>query len=114
LEREGVVVGPELVAMRHQPKDVILLHVVHPNYEVAPAFTAYELQTKDGRSLTGLVASETATSITLRQAQGNEETIPRSDIEKLTASALSLMPEELEKNMSLQDLADLLAYLKGE
>src|SRR5207237_4636768 len=69
LERQGVVVGPELVAMRTQPKEVILLHVIVPNYEVAPAFTAYELETRDGRTLSGLIASETPTSITLRQAQ---------------------------------------------
>jgi putative heme-binding domain-containing protein len=114
LDQQGVIVGPELVAMRRQTKEVILLHVVHPNYEVTPSFAAYEAETNDGRTLTGLLASETPTSITLRQAQGLEETIPRVDMKKLTASALSLMPDELEKNLTMQELADLLAHLRGE
>jgi putative membrane-bound dehydrogenase-like protein len=114
LDRQGVIVGPELVGMRHQPKEALLLHVIHPNYEVAPAFTAYEIETRDGRTVIGLLASESETSVTLRQAQGIEESIRRSEILKLSASALSLMPDEFEKNMSAQELADLIAYLKGE
>jgi len=50
----------------------------------------------------------------LRQAQGLEETLPRINIRSLTASQLSLMPEGIEQSMTRQDLADLIAYLKGE
>jgi putative heme-binding domain-containing protein len=64
--------------------------------------------------LAGIIAAESNGSITLRRAQGEEETIPRDRIVSLSATGLSLMPQELEKNMSRQDLADLLAYLKGE
>ena len=66
---------------------------------------------KDGRTLSGLLPSE---NITLRMGQGVEENIPRGQIARLTASRLSLMPQELEKIMTAQELADLLAYLKGE
>jgi hypothetical protein len=50
----------------------------------------------------------------LRQGQGLEETIPRSQLKAFAPSALSLMPQELEKAMTGQEMADLLAYLRGE
>ena len=74
----------------------------------------YECELKDGRTLSGLLASENAGNITLRMGQGVEENIARSQILRLTASRLSLMPQEMEKAMTAQELADLLAYLKGE
>ena len=114
LEQEGFSVGPDIFGMRNQAKEAILLHVLVPNHEVNTGFTAYEIETRDGRTLTGLIASETAASITLRQSQGIEETLRRADIVLLRASSLSFMPDEFEKAMSRQDLADLLAFLKGE
>ena len=47
-------------------------------------------------------------------AQGVEQKIPRADIASMLTSRLSLMPQELEKSMTQQEMADLLAYLKGE
>jgi len=97
LDREGVPVGPDLFGIRNQPKEAILLHVIVPEYEIAPNFTNYNLETKDGRTLSGVIASETSASITLRRALGEEEIISRSNLESMSASALSLMPQELEK-----------------
>ncbi|MEY2408735.1 MAG: hypothetical protein QOF48_1405 [Verrucomicrobiota bacterium] len=114
LDREGVAFGPDLFGIRNQPKETLLLHIIVPEHEIAPNFAGYTLETKDGRALSGLIAGETPTSVTLRQALGIEETILRTNIVSLAASSLSLMPQELEKAMSTQELADLLAYLKGE
>ena len=114
LEREGANVGPDLFGIRNQPKEATLLHIIVPNYEILTGFSAYEIETRDDRSLSGLLASETDTSVTLRMAQGIEESITRSDIRSLRATDLSLMPEGFEETMSRQDLADLLAFLKGE
>jgi putative membrane-bound dehydrogenase-like protein len=114
LDREGFAVGPDLFGMRNQPKATILLHILVPDHEITAGFAAYTVATKDGRVLTGLITAETPTSITLRQPLGKEDSILRSEIEELSASKLSLMPQGLEKNISRQDFADLLAYLKGE
>lgn len=111
---EGQRVGPELTGVRLQPAEAILLHILVPDAEIYPGFTAYDVETKDGRSLTGLLASDTPTSVTLRAAQGIEETILRANIAKLTSSSTSLMPNELEKTMTKQELADLMAFLKGQ
>ena len=114
LDREGHNVGPDLFGIRNQPKESILLHIVHPNYEFVSGFNACTVECKDGRELTGLIIGESPASVTLRQAQGIEETIPRSGINRLTVGNVSLMPEGLEAAMSQQELADLLACLKGE
>jgi putative heme-binding domain-containing protein len=110
---EGNVVGPDLTGIRNQPEDVLLLHIIVPEYEIMPTYACYNVETKDGRSLTGLLAVESAASITLRQALGHEEIIPRSNIATMSASSLSLMPDELEKTMTKQDMADLIGFLKG-
>ncbi|MFO0905492.1 MAG: PVC-type heme-binding CxxCH protein [Pirellulales bacterium] len=114
LDREGTPVGPDLFGIRNQPKETILLHIVIPEQEITQGFAAYVVTTHEGRVLTGLLSAETPTSITLRQSLGKEETILRSDIEQIVASKLSLMPQELEKQIQPQEFADLLAYLKGE
>ena len=60
-----------------------------------------------------MIAAETATSVTLRMANGVEEVILRDQIRELRASTLSLMPEGLEKTLTPQDLADLLSFVQG-
>jgi putative membrane-bound dehydrogenase-like protein len=112
--REGIAVGPDLFDIRNQPKETILLHLVIPEQEIAPNFTAYDCTTQEGRVVTGLLVADGPERLTLRQGQGLEETLPRSAITSLKASPLSLMPAELEQAMTLQELADLLAYLRGE
>ena len=114
LNQEGHTVGPDLLDMRNQPKESILLHIVVPDYEIVAAFAASNVELNDGRTLAGIVISDTPESITLRQPLGVEENIPRSNIKSLTASEHSLMPPGLEATMKPQDLADLLSFLKGE
>jgi len=114
LEREGVAVGPDLLDIRNQPKESILFHVVVPDAEITPAFAAYLAETKDGRAFSGILVSETATSVQLRMPGGAEETLLRANLTKFEALPNSLMPAGLEAAMSRQDLGDLLAFLKGE
>ncbi len=111
---EGYSVGPDLTGIRNQPKEALLLHILVPDYEIVPGFVSYEVETKDGQTISGLLASETATSVTLRRALGQQDTILRSNIASISSTSTSLMPSELEKTMSRQDLADLLAFLRGE
>ncbi len=87
------------------------MNILDPNREVNPQFVNYVLVTTDGRSMTGIVASETATSVTLRRAENATDTVSRDRIEELRASGMSIMPEGLEKELSPDAMADLLAYL---
>ncbi len=111
---EGKAVGPDLTGIRNQPEDVLLLHIIVPEFEIMPTYTLYNVETKDGNNVSGLLATDTPTSITLRQAGGIEEQVPRAKIASMASSRLSLMPQELEKTMSKQELADLIGFLKGE
>jgi putative heme-binding domain-containing protein len=110
---EGAGVGPNLGALTDKTPEDFLVAILDPNDAVEPRFTAYNIETKDGRSLTGIVSAENATTLTLMQAGGTHETILRSDISEIHASGLSLMPEGLDQNMSPQDLANLIAYLNS-
>ncbi len=85
--------------------------MLDPNREINPQYLNYTLRTTDGRSVTGLIASETATSVTLRRAEGASDTILREEIEAMRTAGVSLMPEGLEKQVSKQDAADIVAYL---
>ncbi|PYM11344.1 MAG: dehydrogenase [Verrucomicrobia bacterium] len=109
---QGHAVGPDLAAFRSKsPKD-FLVAILDPNAAIEPRFINYQIETKDGRSLSGVVKAEAASSLTLAQGGGLEEKILRTDITEIKASNLSLMPDGLEQNMTPQDLADLIAYLK--
>ncbi len=114
LDQEGYTVGPDLLDVRKQTKENIVFHIVAPEAEVAPAFTPYACETKDGRAFAGLLTSETPASVTIRQAGGVDETVLRADVKSLAALPGSLMPAGLDAAMQPQDLADLLAFLKGE
>ena len=114
LDREGHAVGPDLFDIRRQTKENILFHIVNSDAEIAPPFTAYLAEAKDGRILSGILVSDTPTSITLRGPLGIEANLLRSDLAKLESLPGSLMPTGLEAGLSKQQLADMLAYLKGE
>jgi putative membrane-bound dehydrogenase-like protein len=113
LDGEGVAVGPDLFSVRNQSIEAILLHIVLPGQEIAPHFAHYRCATRDGRVLSGLLVAESPAAITLRQAQGLEETMERANIQHLEVLPESLMPEGLEKSLTSQELADLLAFLRG-
>jgi len=108
----GQDIGPNLAAMKTRGPEAILLNVLDPNREVNPQFLNYAVLTADGRQLTGIIAAETATSITLKRADNATDTILRIDIEQLKSTGMSLMPEGMEKQVDQQGMADLLEYLR--
>ncbi len=112
LENEGREIGPNLAAMKNRGAETILLNVLDPNRELNPEFTEYIVATTQGQVFSGLIASETATSITLRQGENKPDIVVlRVDIEELKNSGRSLMPEGMEKTIDPQAMADLIAYL---
>lgn len=110
---KGGQVGPDLTGVKNQPPDALLLHILVPNYEVYPTYQSIVVRTKDGGAFSGWVVSETENSLTLRTAFGTDEAILRSNIESLTGSGLSLMPDGLEQTMTKEELANLIAYLRA-
>ena len=109
----GGQVGPDLSGIRNQPADAILLHVVAPDYEISAGYQAYVIETRDRQTLVGRLESEAPNSLTLRDGASQQHVILRSDVVSVSASTRSLMPPELERTMSDQDMADLIGYLKA-
>ncbi len=99
---KGHDVGPNLATVRHRTPGEVLTAILDPNREVGPNFINYVVSIDDGRVATGLVESETATSVVLKRAEGATETVLRSNIESMVNSGQSLMPEGLEKKISPQ------------
>jgi putative membrane-bound dehydrogenase-like protein len=110
----GGQVGPDLSGIRNQPADAILLHVVAPDYEISAGYQAYIVETRDRRTLVGRLESEAPNSLTLRDGASQQHVILRSDVVSVSASTRSLMPPELERAMSEQEMADLIAWLKAD
>ncbi len=108
---EGHALGPDLATVKSGGKEKLLVAILDPNREVAPNFLSYAIETKEGESLSGVLASENANSVTLRMAGGAESVIARANIASLQSQGRSLMPEGLEEGLKPQDLADLLEYI---
>jgi putative membrane-bound dehydrogenase-like protein len=108
----GHAVGPNLAEFAGKPAEDFVVAILDPNAVIEPKFAAYEVEMKDGRSLHGVVKNETATSLSVAQANGVEEKVLRNEIKELRAMRLSLMPEGLEQAIAPQDMADLIAWLK--
>ena len=110
---QGVLAGPGVDSYRNQGKAMLLENLLQPNREVAPQYFVWEAELKNGAKQTGILVSESATDVTLRQTGGIDVTVKRSDLVRLSNSNMSLMTPGLEAGLTVQQMADLLAYLKG-
>ena len=112
LENEGFEVGPDLLsALKNKTRETLLIDLLDPSREVDARYLNYVARTTDGRVVTGLIATETASSLLLRRAEKAEDTLLRTDIDLIQSTSKSLMPEGLEKQLKPQELADVIAYL---
>jgi putative membrane-bound dehydrogenase-like protein len=109
----GQEVGPDLASVASRTREDLLLQILDPNAYIVPGYEEYVIETTDGKLLQGLIARETASAVTLRRSGGESDTVLRSQIASLRSLAVSQMPEDLEQGMSLQQMADLLAYMKA-
>lgn len=111
LRGEGQDIGPDLTGMSVHPKEELLVHILDPNRNVEGNYRSYQLQTADGRVLSGLLKSESRTAIELYDAEGRKQVVLREDIDELIATSKSLMPEGFERQVDRKQLTDLLEYL---
>ncbi len=108
----GQAVGPHLAAMVSRGAESVLFNILAPSSEVEPRYLEYVVMTADGQVLSGLIAGETSTAVTLRGADGKTATVLRVDIEAMQNTGKSLMPEGFEKAIDPRAMADLLSYLQ--
>jgi putative membrane-bound dehydrogenase-like protein len=109
----GGDVGPDLTPLASRAGEYLLEAIFDPNRAVEARYFNYVAELRDGRVLTGVLTNETSTSVTVVGADGKGVVVLRDNLESLTNSGKSAMPEGLEKDLKPQDVADLLAWMRS-
>jgi putative membrane-bound dehydrogenase-like protein len=108
----GHQVGPNLASMINRGAESVLFNVLAPNAEIDPRFMEYIIATTDGQVISGVVAGETPTAVTIRGPENKVITVLRVDIDDIHSTGKSLMPEGLEKIIDKKSMASLIAFLQ--
>jgi putative heme-binding domain-containing protein len=112
LHSEGGTVGPDLTSFKRDDAANLVLNIVNPSAEIREGYESTVVNTKSGRTLTGIVAEKSPRIVILRTADGSRLMLSRDDIEDMTVSGSSMMPENLLQSLADKDLRDLFAYLR--
>ena len=110
----GVDVGPPLADVKVKPPEALLSDILDPNRMFEARWSAYQIDTKDGRLLSGLVTAESADHVTVAMMGGATETLARGAIKEMKSLDRTLMPVGLEAAITKEQMADLLAFLGGK
>lgn len=113
LGNTGSEVGPDLRTVTTHYKEALMADILMPNLNIESGYEEYLVEGTDGQSITGILAKETPTTITLRRRKGEEDTVLRASIKSMRSLSVSPMPEDLDKNVSVEQMADVIAYLKS-
>lgn len=109
----GTALGPDLGTIHSWSAKAIMENTLAPNLSISSGFDSWSVELQNGETMVGVIASETPAAITLRNAGSFEKTIGRTDIRSLKALNMSIMPEGMASQVSPEEMADLLAFLKG-
>ena len=107
----GVSFGPPATSFAASGKEFILSNLIDPNREVAPQYQAFQFEFVKGEARVGMIVSEDIRNVTLSLPTGETMSFPRTKVKGMTGLKRSLMPEGLEQAISVDEMADLLAYL---
>lgn len=108
----GHAVGPNLSDQSHRSVEDLVSNILDPSMAVNPSFTTVNCDTRDGESVSGILDSQTADRVILRQPQGIQRSLLRRDILKMEFTGASLMPEGLENAMTPQELRDVVDWIQ--
>jgi len=109
----GVSVAPDIGDSRTMTPAQILVAILDPNRKIDNNYFSYTAVTKEGKVYTGILGTETTSSVTLRQPENKTVRLLREEIEQLHSNGVSLMPVGLEKNINSQQMADLISFIKN-
>lgn len=112
VETFGTAVGPDISDLRTKTPEMLLHDILNPNAAIDANYQVYSVALKDGRVLSGIIAAESATGLTVRRADADSDTVLRSEIVELRSTGQSLMPDGVEKDIPVEAMADLIDYLK--
>ncbi|MBM3845921.1 MAG: c-type cytochrome [Verrucomicrobia bacterium] len=110
---QGADAGPDLTVFDRTDLESMLLAMVNPSAEIREGFENYSVETKDGRSLAGFLVEQDDRMIVLRGLDNQNVTLARNDLESLSVSGMSLMPEGLLDSLNPDQTRALFAYLRS-
>ncbi len=109
---EGKEVGPDLSEIGSKlSREDLYVAILNPSAAVSHNYETYSLLNSDGQVFTGLLINQNDQSVTIRNAEGIDQTVARADVDELKKQSISLMPADLQKAMTLQNLLDLVDYM---
>jgi putative heme-binding domain-containing protein len=108
---EGAEVGPDLTSNGRADFDQLLSNIFDPSLVIGAGYQSVTVNTKQGQVLNGLIVEDNKERVVLKVQGGELKTIARADVEEQFTSRLSMMPEDLEKQLRPQEIVDLLEYL---
>ena len=108
---EGVDVGPDITSNGRSDFDQLLSNIFDPSLVIGAGYQAVTVNTKQGQVITGLLVEDNEQRVVLKVQGGEKKTIARKDVDEQFTSKLSMMPEDLEKQLQPQEIVDLLTYL---
>src|SRR5205807_5191244 len=109
---KGIALGPDLSAIgKTRSREDLLDSILDPSRRIEPQYVSYNVETKSGRHVTGLLVKRDANEILLRDAQNQEVRLAAADIAQMSANRISLMPDGLLRDLTAQQAADLLEFL---
>jgi len=111
---KGVNFGPDLSTLRSRNANSVLTEILNPNNSIADNYDFWTLELKNGTSISGVILQENATGLSVREMGGVESVIQKKDVAKMQKSETSIMPNGLENAISVQQMADLIAFIKKQ
>ena len=113
--RYGIVgneVGPSLSDVKVKPPEALLSDILDPNRMFEARYCAYQVEMRDGRIFVGIVSAETSDSVTLTLQGGSREVLQRNAMREMKSLDRSLMPPGMEALIPLEQMRDLLSFLR--
>ena len=108
---EGQEVGPDITLNGRNDFEQLISNVFDPNLVIGQGYQAVTVAAKDGRVLSGLLVEDNPARVVLKLQGGQVATLPRAEIDELKLTTISLMPEDVENQLTAQEIADLFAFL---
>ena len=108
----GKEVGPDLGEVQNRPPELLLADILMPNQSITQQYESYVIELASGETVDGVMGPQTPTTITIRQEEGKEHLIRRNDIKSLYVAELSAMSDDLDEQVDIQQMTDLLTYIK--
>ena len=113
LSGEGKDIGPDLTRANRGDRMFLLTSLVDPSAQIRKEYLRYVVATTDGRIVVGLLTEDTGAHVTLLTEKNERVVIPRDELEELQATQVSLMPENLLKELKPQEVRDLFQFLQS-